>query len=313
MSSDLKSASTSGTAAVDVRGAIEARAERVSSRMHVRTIWISDFHLGTRHAKADELLDFLRRYRAETMYLVGDVFDGWSLARNWYWKQSHNDVVQKILRSGRKGTRVIYIPGNHDEFARAYSGLRFGNILVENRAYHTLVDGRRLLIVHGDEFDGVIRHARWLQLLGAAAYGIALNVNHLYNLVRKMLGKPYWSLSAWLKNRTKKAVQYVAQFEQLVAEKARNEEVDGVVCGHIHRAEASVIDGVQYLNCGDWVESCTALVEHFDGRLEIVRYTELLEADAGAERARLRPRETVAQETVARGDGYAGVKPEMFA
>jgi len=248
--------------------------DTVSSRTQVRTIWISDIHLGTRHVRADELLAFLKQYRAEYMYLVGDIFDGWALARTWYWTQAHNDVVQKILRSARKGTRVTYIPGNHDEFMREYPGMRFGNILVEQKAYHSLLDGRRLLIVHGDEFDGVIRYARWLQILGAVTYGIALNLNHVVNRVRRLLGKPYWSLSAYLTHRTKKAVQYMAPFEELVADKAREEGVDGVVCGHIHRAEASMIGDIQYLNCGDWVESCTALVEHMDGRLDIVRPNE---------------------------------------
>lgn len=275
--------------------------EDLTSRTHVRTIWISDLHLGTRHARTDELLDFLKHYRAEYMYLVGDIFDGWALARNWYWTQSQNDVVQKILRSARKGTRVTYVPGNHDEFARAYPGMRFGNILVEEKAYHTLLDGRRLLIVHGDEFDGVIKYARWLQILGAVAYGVALNLNHIVNLMRRLLGKPYWSLSAYLKSRTKKAVQYMARFEELVADMAREEGVEGVVCGHIHRAEASMIDGVQYLNCGDWVESCTALVERLDGRIELIRHQELSHISVP----------TLAEGDGLGGDGYAGKRPEL--
>ncbi|MEQ9104723.1 MAG: UDP-2,3-diacylglucosamine diphosphatase [Rhodothermales bacterium] len=240
--------------------------------MRVRTIWISDLHLGSRYARAADVLDFIRTWECEHLYLVGDIFDGWALTRSWFWPQEHNDVVQKILRYSRKGTPITYIPGNHDAFAREFLDLQLGNIRVEPSAVHTLMDGRRLLVLHGDEFDGIIRFAPWLQRVGAVAYGIALGLNEVLNRIRTMLDKPYWSLSAYLKHRTKKALQYIDQFEELVAEKARTHGVDGVVCGHIHHAEMRDIDGVSYMNCGDWVESCTALVEHLDGRLEIVRH-----------------------------------------
>lgn len=273
-----------------------------------RTIWISDVHLGTKHTRAEDLLSFLKSVDADHLYLVGDIFDGWALARNWYWKQSHNDVVQKLLRKGRKGTTMTYIPGNHDEFARDYIGLRFGEILVEREAIHTLHDGRRLLVLHGDEFDGIIRYAKWLQLLGAIAYGFALGLNSIYNKWRLATGRRYWSLSAYLKKRTKQALQYIDDFEQLVAERARQEGVDGVVCGHIHQAEMREIEGIQYLNTGDWVESCTALVEHMNGRLEIIDWTDA----ATRERFEIEhyaPHNQ--QELFVRGDGLPGSIPDI--
>jgi len=242
---------------------------------HVRSIWISDFHLGTRHSRADELLDFLRSYESEYLFLVGDIIDGWALSRSWQWPQSHSDVIQKILRKARKGTSVAYIPGNHDAFARQYAGLRFGRVTVRKSARHTLLDGRTVLIVHGDEFDGIIRYAQWLQKLGAVAYGFALALNHFVNMIRGIMHRPYWSLSAYLKQRTKKALAYIDDFEQLVAEKAHAAGVEGVVCGHIHHADVRTMGTVTYMNCGDWVESCTALVERLDGTVELVRWLDV--------------------------------------
>lgn len=246
-----------------------------------RTIWISDIHLGTRGCKAELLLEFLRHTHAETLYLVGDIIDGWRLKRSWYWNQSHNDVVQKLLRKARKGTNVIYVPGNHDEALRDFTELQFGGITVQMEAIHRTADGRRLLVTHGDHFDGIVTYAKWLALLGDAAYGFALNLNTWFNHLRRRMGLPYWSLSAYLKNRVKNAVEFISDYEQAIAEEARRRHVDGVVCGHIHHAEIRMIDGVLYCNDGDWVESCTALVEHFDGRLEILRWAELRE-DLGA-------------------------------
>lgn len=238
-----------------------------------RTIWISDLHLGTRGCKADCLLDFLKHHEADFLYIVGDFFDGWALKKSWYWDQKHNDVVQKILRKVRKGTHTVYIPGNHDEFARAYTGFTFGGITVLRDAIHTTADGRKLLVLHGDEFDGVVRYARWLAVLGSAAYDAALVINTWFNAVRRMFGRPYWSLSAYLKHKVKNAVQFIYDFEKTVADEARKREVDGVVCGHIHRAEMREFEGVLYCNDGDWVESCTALIEQMDGKLEIVHWT----------------------------------------
>jgi UDP-2,3-diacylglucosamine pyrophosphatase LpxH len=237
-----------------------------------RSIWISDIHLGTRGCQAEMLLDFLRHTESEYLYLVGDIVDGWRLKKSWFWSQSHNDVVQKLLRKARKGTKVVYVPGNHDEALRDYTDNQFGGVHIASEVVHTTADGRRLLILHGDEFDGVVRHAKWLAVFGDWAYNIMLNANVWFNLARRRLGFGYWSLSACLKNKVKNAVQYVDKFEQAVAEEARRRDVDGVVCGHIHKAEIREIDGVLYCNDGDWVESCTALVEHGDGRLDIVHW-----------------------------------------
>lgn len=239
-----------------------------------RTIWISDVHLGTRGCKGEFLLDFLRRTESQTLYLVGDMIDGWRLKKNWYWPQAHNDVIQKLLRKARKGTDVIYVPGNHDEAARDYCDLHFGGVLVSREAIHTLADGRRMLVIHGDEFDVVVRYAKWLAVLGDWAYATLLAMNHWLNVCRRRLGYPYWSLSAYLKHKVKNAVEYIGNFEKALAEEAARRGVDGVICGHIHHPEIRSIDGVLYCNDGDWVESCSALVEHFDGQLEIIRWAE---------------------------------------
>jgi UDP-2,3-diacylglucosamine pyrophosphatase LpxH len=235
-----------------------------------RSIWISDIHLGTRGCKAEFLLDFLRHSESDHLYLVGDIIDCWRLRRTWYWAQSHNDVVQKLLRKARKGTRVIYVPGNHDEPLRDYTEMQFGGVTILAEAIHEMADGRRFLILHGDRFDGVVRYAKWLAFLGDRAYNVLLVVNHWYNLVRRRLGYPYWSLSAYLKQKVKNAVEYIGNYEQAIAEEARRRGVDGVICGHIHKAEMREIGPVLYCNTGDWVESCTALVEHRNGQLEII-------------------------------------------
>jgi UDP-2,3-diacylglucosamine pyrophosphatase LpxH len=239
-----------------------------------RAIFLSDIHLGTRGCQAEMLLDFLKKNESEYLYLVGDIVDGWRLKRWWYWPQAHNDVVQKILRKARKGTTVIYIPGNHDESARQYCQLTFGDVRVEEEAIHVQPDGKKLLVIHGDQFDGIVRYARWLAMLGDWAYNAALRINTMLNWGRRKLGLSYWSLSAYLKHKVKNAVQFIANYEQAVAGEARRRGVDGVVCGHIHHAEIRTIDGILYCNDGDWVESCTALVEDFDGCLRIVRWAE---------------------------------------
>ncbi len=242
---------------------------------HFRTIWLSDLHLGTRGCQAEQVLDFLRHTESDHLYLVGDIVDGWALRRGWHWPQLHNDVVQKLLRKARKGTRVVYVPGNHDHFAREFTGLCFGEIEITREALHDTADGRILLVLHGDAFDGAVKFAPWLSKLGARAYEAALAMNTLLNGARRLLGLPYWSLAGHLKSRTKQAVQYVAGFEEAVVRRARERDVDGVVCGHIHKAEMRPIKGTLYANCGDWVESCTALVEHEDGRMEILRWPDL--------------------------------------
>lgn len=251
-----------------------------SGPMRYRTIWISDIHLGTRGCKAEYLLSFLKVTESEHLFLVGDIVDGWRLRRSWYWPQAHNDVVQKLLRKARKGTRVVYVPGNHDEAFRGYVDNHFGGVHVVSEHVHQLADGRRFLILHGDEFDGVVRYARWLAFLGDHAYTAALTLNHWFNHVRRKLGYPYWSLSAYLKERVKNAVEYVSGFETAVADEARRRGVDGVVCGHIHKAEIREFEGITYCNDGDWVESCTALVETLEGRLEILHWAPLHDGNA---------------------------------
>lgn len=243
------------------------------SKKTVSAIFVSDLHLGTRSSQDQHFLEFLKAYDAKTLYLVGDLIDGWRLKRSgWYWPQGHNDVLQKLLRKARKGTKIIYIPGNHDEFLREFLGLKFGGVKIMDRALHRTVDGRRFLVLHGDQFDLVVRHAVWLASLGDVLYDVALRLNRLVNGVRRRLGFTYWSLSAWAKHKVKQAVNYMGRFEEVLVAEARREGVDGIVCGHIHHAAIEQYDGVTYLNSGDWVESCTALVEHLDGRFELIRW-----------------------------------------
>lgn len=240
----------------------------------VRTLFLSDLHLGTRGCQAEFILDFLKYYDVDTIYLVGDIIDGWRLKTGWYWPQAHNDVVQKLLKRAHKGAKIIYLPGNHDEFMRAYVGHSFGGIEVQESAIHEGVDGKRYLVIHGDLFDMVVRHAPWLAHLGDGAYSLALTINVYVNAVRRWFGLAYWSLSAWAKMKVKTAVNHIGRFEELLSHEAARRAVDGVICGHIHHAVMHDDFGVRYMNTGDWVESCTALVEHFDGRFEIVRWAE---------------------------------------
>jgi UDP-2,3-diacylglucosamine pyrophosphatase LpxH len=249
-------------------------------RLRYRTIWISDLHLGTAGCQARLLLDFLRHTESDYLYLVGDIIDGWQLRRRWFWPQAHNDVVQKILRKARKGTRVVYVPGNHDAFARHYQFLSFGGIEVRDETLHVTADGRRLLVLHGDLFDGVVQCAKWLALLGDRLHILALHLNRWFNAVRARLGFPYWSLSRFLKHKVKNAVSYISDFEEAVAREARRRAVHGVVCGHIHKAEIRSIDGILYCNDGDWVESLTALVESASGELSIVHWRDIAELAA---------------------------------
>ncbi|HYX46884.1 MAG TPA: UDP-2,3-diacylglucosamine diphosphatase [Sphingomicrobium sp.] len=239
-----------------------------------RAIWISDTHLGTSGCKAELLLEFLKSTDCETLFLVGDIIDGWQLRKGWYWPPRHNDVVRCVLKKAKHGTRVVYVPGNHDEAFRDYVGLNLGGIELVPEAIHETADGRRLLILHGDQFDGVVLYARWLAFLGDHAYTLLLKLNALLNCIRKLRGLPYWSLSAQIKKRVKNAVQFISSFEQAVAHAAAERGANGVVCGHIHTAEIRTIGDVTYYNDGDWVESCTALVEHSDGRMEIVDWAE---------------------------------------
>ena len=237
-----------------------------------RTLFISDIHLGSKAAKADYLIDFLRYHEADQIILVGDIIDGWRLRRSWNWPQDCNDVVQKLLRQARKGTRIIYIPGNHDEFMRDFPGTHFGGIEVALETVHEGADGKRYLVIHGDEFDVIVRHARILAHLGDWAYDLAIFVNRALNSVRRRLGLPYWSFSAWAKLQVKQAVNFIGEFQRVVVEEARKRDVEGVICGHIHHATIEDFDGVRYINTGDWVESCTAVGEDFDGKMHLLRW-----------------------------------------
>ena len=250
--------------------------------LRFRTIWISDLHLGSSACQAPLLLDFLRHTESAHLYLVGDIVDGWQLRRRWFWPQAHNDIVQKILRKARKGTAVVYIPGNHAAFGRHFGQLSFGGIELREEAVHTTADGRRLLVVHGDLFDGVIQHAKWLAFVGDRLYMLALHLNRWFNAVRARFGAPYWSLSQFLKHKVKNAVSYITDFEIALAQEARRRRLDGIVCGHIHKAEIRSIGGVLYCNDGDWVESLTALVEDDQGELSILHWKEIAERSATA-------------------------------
>lgn len=251
-------------------------------KLRFRTIFISDTHLGTAGCNADLLFDFLKSVECETLYLVGDIIDGWRLKRGWFWPTRHNDVVRRVLRMAKKGTRVIYVPGNHDEVLRDFIGLGFGDIEIVPEAIHITADNRRLLVLHGDEFDGVVLYHRWLAFLGDHAYVALLKLNIGFNRCRRALGLPYWSISAYMKKRVKNAVEFIGRYEEAVAHAARERGADGVVCGHIHSAEIREFDGITYYNDGDWVESCTALVEHFDGHMEILNWAERVRAELAA-------------------------------
>ena len=235
-----------------------------------RTVWISDIHLGTRGCNAELLVDFLRSIECETLYLVGDIVDGWRLRKGWYWPDSHNEVVRRLLKMSHRGTRVVFVAGNHDEMLRDYAGFSFGGVELALEAVHITADGRRLLVTHGDSFDGVVLYARWLAFLGDKAYDILLRANVLFNTLRRHLRLPYWSLSAFVKRKVKNAVQYVCSFEEAVAREAVERGFDGIVCGHIHCAEIRQIGEITYYNDGDWVESCTALVEDAQGVMSLI-------------------------------------------
>lgn len=241
-----------------------------------RSIFISDVHLGLRGCQAEYLLDFLRSTQCRELYLVGDIVDLWAMKNSVYWPETHHAVAGEILAKARQGTRVVYVPGNHDEIFRTHLGEELGGILVRDEIVHCTADGRRFLVLHGDRFDVVVQHGLWLAKLGSHAYDLLLALNGYVNRLRRRLGRPYWSLAGYLKQQVKGAVSYIGSFEQTLAAEARQRGVDGLICGHIHHAESRELDGVLYCNCGDWVESCTALVEHHDGRLELLRWADTL-------------------------------------
>jgi UDP-2,3-diacylglucosamine pyrophosphatase LpxH len=247
-------------------------------RRRYRTIWISDVHLGTRGCNDRLLIDFLDHVDSETLYLVGDIIDGWRMKKRYYWPERHNAIVRRLMKRAKRGTEVIYIPGNHDEMFRQFSGMNFGGVQIRNQAIHTTADGRRLLVLHGDEFDAVVMAHKWLAFAGDAAYEFLMKLNVVVNTVRRRFGLPYWSLSKHAKHKVKNAVEFISRFEEAVAHEAKTKNVNGVVCGHIHTAEVRQYSEVTYYNDGDWVEGCTALVEHFDGRMEILHWADEIAA-----------------------------------
>ncbi len=251
--------------------------------MHYRAIFISDLHLGTPGCQAEALLSFLKHNSSDFLYLIGDIVDGWQLKRRWHWPQAHNDVIQKLLRRARKGTRVVYVPGNHDEFARQFVNHQFGGVELLEEAEHTLADGRRLWLTHGDYFDAVVQYAKWLAHVGDNLYELTLRLNRYVAKIRSYLGLPYWSLSAYLKHKVKSALNYVTAFEDALAQEAKRRGFQGVVCGHIHRAQIREIEGVLYCNDGDWVESRSAMIENFDGSLELLFWDPLTMEDPAHE------------------------------
>lgn len=238
-----------------------------------RAIWISDLHLGSRHANSEYLLDFLRKTNSEYLYLVGDIIDFWKLGKHKYWPHVNNHIIRTVLKKARTGTRVIYIPGNHDEILRKYSGQELHSVTILREAVHTTVNGRTFLVTHGDEFDCVVQKSKWLAVVGSIAYELLLASNSLLNRLRASCGLPYWSVSAYLKSRVKKVVSFVGSYEREVAATARRKKVDGYICGHIHQAASKNIGGIIYKNIGDWVESCTALTEDSKGELNIICWT----------------------------------------
>lgn len=264
--------------------------------MEYRTIFLSDIHLGTRGCQAPLLLDFLARNEAETYYLVGDIFDGWRLRRGWHWPQNHNDVIEALLAKSHEGARIVYVPGNHDEVMRKYLGTHFGGIEVVEEASFTAADGKRYLVTHGDRFDAVVMNAKWLAHVGDVAYEIALWVNTWANRARRLWGGQYWSLSNWAKQQVKQAVNFISEYETVLTEEARRGGYDGIICGHIHSAAQREIDGIAYLNTGDWVESCTAIAEDETGELHLIdwaastRRREAIRALRDDSGARRRPR-----------------------
>ena len=238
-----------------------------------KTVWVSDVHLGTKGSRAKEFLEFLKTIECEKIFLVGDIVDGWQLSKRWYWPQTHNDVVQKILEKAKRGTEIIFIPGNHDEVARDFIGLTMGGIKVKDDDIHYTADGKKFWVVHGDLFDNVIQHARWLAYIGDWAYVFLLKINAVFNAIRRLFKLPYWSLSQYLKSKVKLAVSFMSAFEKSIVTETRRRGCDGVICGHIHKAEMKMVEDIMYANDGDWVESMTALVENFDGKLEIIEWS----------------------------------------
>lgn len=254
---------------------------RESDRHTYRSVFISDTHLGTKAARVDLLLDFLKTVRCEQLYLVGDIIDGWQIQRNWYWDTTHNDVIRRVLKMAKHGVKVVYVPGNHDEGLRGFEGHDLAGVSLEPELVFESASGKKYWVLHGDQFDGVVKYAKWLAHVGDRAYALLLRLNTFVNRMRHVFGYDYWSLSAYLKHKVKNAVEYIGKYEEAVAAEAKRRGVDGVICGHIHHAEKRMFDGVEYMNDGDWVESCTALVEDQLGNFEILQWADVVAARPG--------------------------------
>lgn len=237
-----------------------------------RSVFISDLHLGTKMCQAEKVLLFLKSFECEHLYLVGDIVDGWALSKSFYWPQTHNDVIQKLMRKARKGEQVYYLPGNHDEFLRSFGNNQFGNVVLTDSLIHQGLDGKKYLVIHGDQFDAVIKKMKWLAHFGTWAYDLMINLNVFVAGCRRLLGLPYWSLSAWAKYKVKQAVNFIGEFEENLTDYAKAKEANGIICGHIHHPNVRQIDDLVYMNCGDWVESMSAIVEHTDGTWELLRW-----------------------------------------
>lgn len=255
-----------------------------------RTLFISDVHLGTRGCQAGMLQEFLDHHDADHIYLVGDIFDGWRLRRGWHWPQSHNDVIEALLAKAHAGVPITYIPGNHDEVMRSYLGTHFGGVEVKPEDIHVTADGKRMLVTHGDQYDVVVMNAKWLAYLGDRAYNLILMANTGLNRLKRLWGGQYWSLSNWAKQQVKGAVNFIGEYEKVLADEAARGGYDGIICGHIHKAEMTQIGDITYVNCGDWIESCTAIVEMPDGTLNIVDWSRDPRSTQQRERARKRRR-----------------------
>ena len=271
----------------DDKGQIRLKAETREIR-RVRALFISDVHLGMRPIRVGQLIDFLRWHDADVIYLVGDIVDGWRLAKSWHWPVEYNELAQLLLEKAAAGTRMVVLPGNHDEFLRDYLGTYFGEVEFVDRTVHTTAQGKTYLVIHGDQFDVVVRHAKWLAHVGDWAYRFALRVNIAINWIRRRLGLSYWSLSAWAKNKVKNAVSVIGRFEEALSLEARDSGVDGIICGHIHHADMHNRLGVHYINTGDWVESCTAIAEEYDGQFELITWTAMAPTAPRRRRLRLR-------------------------
>mgnify|MGYP003571047065 CR=1 FL=1 len=253
---------------------------RYLKKPHYRAVFVSDTHLGTKAARADLLLDFLKSMTCDKLFLVGDIIDGWQLKSRWYWDTTHNDVIRRVLKMAKHGTQVIYIPGNHDEGLRGFEGYNMAGVEIADETIYQALNGKRYWVLHGDKFDGVVKYAKWLAHLGDHAYVMLLRLNTMVNWARHRLGYPYWSLSSYLKHKVKNAVEYIGKYEEAVATEAERMGVDGVICGHIHHAERRFFGKTEYMNDGDWVESCTALVERMDGAFEILHWADEVRARA---------------------------------